>query len=613
MPFRTQTFNLFPWLGGLNTSLDESTIPSNQLTVADHITMDVRPSKRKRDGIDHAWDDVTSGTVSIIGLHDYWYGTSSKTQRIIGVGNNRTIKSYTTGGVSTSLTESNKSITDISVANPTVITSAAHGLTTGDQITISGSNSTPSVDGSHSVTVTGTNTFTIPVNVTVQGTTGTWVSRTWSGTLTQVSMKTFNNRTVICTDGTNNMPKLWDGTTFSGLLGNPPAASIVNEHFGRLFTNDKTNVDRLHFSPVHDHTTWQGKGDSGAFDVGTGDGDPDGITAIFPTFKGNLFVAKRTKLYRIITPSNNPAEWIVELISSSIGCTNHNSVVPIGQDDVFFMSERGIHSLAATANYGDFESTFVSTDIQKTFRDTFAQSRLKYSAAAYDSSLNSVAFCVTESSMSNADTTKSTSIYGTALTTSKNNAIYLYNIQQKAWYRWGGTAGESIVNIRDSSDSKQRFLLGTHISRISRTKNGTNYDLSHGDVIKSIAYKINTGYIFPDGNPYQLKAFKRLILYYKPMSSHNITVNVKIDNQTVGTENQLSFSQSQDTALLGSTFTLGSSTLGYSRQMGPYSQSIMGVGRSIKIEIIEDGTTEPTEIQGIGIEWEPLAQSAEVF
>lgn len=58
----------------------------------------------------------------------------------------------------------------ISIANPTVVTSASHGLANNDQILITNSNSTPSINGVYTVTVTGVNTFTIPVNVTVAGT-----------------------------------------------------------------------------------------------------------------------------------------------------------------------------------------------------------------------------------------------------------------------------------------------------------------------------------------------------------------------------------------------------------------------------------------------------------
>ena len=67
-------------------------------------------------------------------------------------------------------------ITANTVANPTVVTSTAHGLSTNDVIYIVNSNSTPTIDGERTVTVTGDNSFTIPVNVTVVGTKGEWLS-----------------------------------------------------------------------------------------------------------------------------------------------------------------------------------------------------------------------------------------------------------------------------------------------------------------------------------------------------------------------------------------------------------------------------------------------------
>jgi hypothetical protein len=66
-------------------------------------------------------------------------------------------------------------ITSSSVANPTnILTGAAHGLTTGDQVLITGhAGSTPAIAGSYVVTVVDATNFTIPVNVTVGGTGGT--------------------------------------------------------------------------------------------------------------------------------------------------------------------------------------------------------------------------------------------------------------------------------------------------------------------------------------------------------------------------------------------------------------------------------------------------------
>lgn len=60
------------------------------------------------------------------------------------------------------------------LANPTVITSTAHGLTSGDTVHITGSNSTPTIDGARVATVLSADTFSVPVNVSGAGTAGTW-------------------------------------------------------------------------------------------------------------------------------------------------------------------------------------------------------------------------------------------------------------------------------------------------------------------------------------------------------------------------------------------------------------------------------------------------------
>jgi hypothetical protein len=64
-------------------------------------------------------------------------------------------------------------ITSITVASPTIVTtSRPHGRATGDIVFVTGSDSTPLLDGAHAVTVISSTTFSIAVNVTVAGTTG---------------------------------------------------------------------------------------------------------------------------------------------------------------------------------------------------------------------------------------------------------------------------------------------------------------------------------------------------------------------------------------------------------------------------------------------------------
>lgn len=65
-------------------------------------------------------------------------------------------------------------ITNASVANPTVITSNGHGLSNGQSIYVNITNSTPIISGVYVVSNVTINTFTIPVNVTVAGTAGSW-------------------------------------------------------------------------------------------------------------------------------------------------------------------------------------------------------------------------------------------------------------------------------------------------------------------------------------------------------------------------------------------------------------------------------------------------------
>lgn len=76
---------------------------------------------------------------------------------------------------STSAQTHTLSISGISIANPTVVTVAAHGQAAGTTFTvhITGSNSTPTIDGTYTATYASATTFTIPVNVTGSGSAGT--------------------------------------------------------------------------------------------------------------------------------------------------------------------------------------------------------------------------------------------------------------------------------------------------------------------------------------------------------------------------------------------------------------------------------------------------------
>lgn len=77
----------------------------------------------------------------------------------------------------TALSMSSRAISAIDTGTDVLSTAAAHGLTTGQQIVISGSSTTPSINGTQTVTVTSPTDFTIGVNITAVVTTGAFVAK----------------------------------------------------------------------------------------------------------------------------------------------------------------------------------------------------------------------------------------------------------------------------------------------------------------------------------------------------------------------------------------------------------------------------------------------------
>ena len=403
----------------------------------------------------------------------------------------------------------------------------------------------------------------------------------WTTPITQASFVTFNNKVFVAVDGTGNKVKFWTGDPGDDLedATNMPEASIIQTHIGRLWCNDKTNKDRLHFSETGDHTIWSGVGDSGALDPGVGDGDPIGLTTVFPTFKGNLFVAKKTKLYRI--SGYTPETFTIELVSNGIGCVSHLAVAPVDQDDIFFVSEKGVHSIATTDAYGSFSSTYVSADIQRTINNDWARSRFTYISGGYVAEINSVAFAVSDDEAT------------------QNTSIWFYNIPLKSWYRWPDLSCQTIFVSSDTD--KKRLYLGTSEGRLTQTFTNAIFDLDPVGAQRAISLRVATGLIFPDGAVTQIKGFKKFGLIYKPVGAHTVTAVLKIDNFS---NQSLSFTQETGGAILGTDFVLGTDVLGYSVVLSPYTQSIDGYGRGVKITLTQSGINEEIEIQGFTLEYE---------
>lgn len=524
-----------PWLRGVNLDLDDGIMQligkGDYLVTGINCIFDVDGSKTKREGFSYFDSAAITGTPEIKGGFDYWANVSSvKTQKVVVWDGQATSKCWfeaAGGGAWTELTKA------AAATAPTSVKS--------------------------------------------------------------ISFEVFNDDLVMAFTCANNTgPKKWNnqtGTEYAELGGSPPAVKFIRTHQGRLWgAGVPSNPDRLYFSSPGNHEEWNGAGDSGAIDIDPGDGDHSGITAIFPSFKGQLIVAKGSRLYRI--EGVTPEEYRVVPISKGIGCVAHNAVVAVDLDDIYFMSHRGVHSLQVTEKYGDFEAMFLTTDIQSEF-NAFDKTLLPYSQGVWIPALNSMAFAVSRN--------------GTRL-----DVIWLYDMRFKAWYKWLITTNypTALFRVMDSTAKRFKAYIGNNVGRLSYTENGSRSDYTS----VAIPLTLKTPRIYPDRDPSTIKGFKKLGVWVEMETDVDLDVDVLIIGQS--TAQELTFtSDSEGTALLDIDFTLGVNVLNATSNisMTPLQLPIDGYSTSVQLTFTQSTAGKNVKIYGFWIEWEPAGDSQETI
>jgi len=170
-----------------------------------------------------------------------------------------------------------------SVANPTVITTAEpHGLSSGDQIVSNFSNSTPALSGLYTITYLSDTTFSVPIEVTVAGTTGLFEK---------------------ITQATSSDNEVKVNRVYYSKVDQPEAVPLLNY-----------------------------------FDIGAGDQE---ILRIFP-LRTSLFVFKEDGLYRI---SGDSAPFIQELFDESIILKAPDSL-DLGNNQLYGWTIQGIQVIS---------------------------------------------------------------------------------------------------------------------------------------------------------------------------------------------------------------------------------------------------------------------------
>lgn len=391
----------------------------------------------------------------------------------------------------------------------------------------------------------------------------------------------FNERLQIYFSGLGNYPVIYnpeENAKYQPFLTAPDASFAFN-HLSRVWTNDKTNRDRLNYSETFDETKWFGVGDSGAIDFIPGEGDREGITNAYP-YKGLVIASKKDARFRM--SGDSPENFRPELISYGMGNEGSFSI-PVDEQDVFFISKRGLHSQQVTDQYGDTDAAYLSSSIKPDF-NAFENANLIQ--GAYIPELNSVAIAVQQEDKDD------------------QNDVWLYNIEVMppgknapgVWYRWPDVSCTALT--RRFINNKHKLVFGTANGRIIQAQKEGDYADFGTD---GISYRIKTGTIYPGNDPQNMKAFRRISMIYRPKGNFSFAVQAKIDNHE---QQGFAFNEISGLDLLGESFILGSSLLGSSNTLAPFTFTMDGYGRGVTLTVTQPSADEQIEIWGFIIEWE---------
>lgn len=318
---------------------------------------------------------------------------------------------------------------------------------------------------------------------------------------------------------------------------------------------------RVYLSGALDAEDWISV-DATSFDLSY-DGDPDGVTAIFPELEGSLFIATRRSIYEL--SGTSLANYSLRRVTRGVGCVGHGTVVAT-PNDILFASDRGIHSLKRVIVSDQSEISFYSRDIQKLWVDLLNANLLSQSSATWDETQNLYVITVPSSGQS------------------ENDTVLCYNMTYGYWTVWNDIEARCLNTVLLSN--KQYVLAGREDGKVAILNPSITTDFGSG-----YTFHMKSGKFFPDSaltNQFRFISVTALLSVTQPSS---VAIGYSIDaiNGTRTGSRNFSFGNTSD--LLGTSFILGSSSLGLGAFL-PVRLSIEETGYNFQLEVTAGGTSD---------------------
>ena len=249
-----------------------------------------------------------------------------------------------------------KTITNVELtSNVAIITSAAHGYSIGDYVTVDASNNT--FDGNYTITAVTTNTFSYALtntNITSVAATGTVykgiASVSATGTVIAVGYSTINKwnfiqfgNTILAANNENKIQSFALGTSsyFGDVSPNAPIAeyiTVVRDFVVSANLDNGSNPNKVQWSDINDETNWiSGVASQSDYQIISDGGNINNITG------GEFGLILLDRSIVRMTYIGSPFFFQFDTIARGIGCIEGNSVTQYA-NITYFLGDDGFYS-----------------------------------------------------------------------------------------------------------------------------------------------------------------------------------------------------------------------------------------------------------------------------
>lgn len=406
--------------------------------------------------------------------------------------------------------------------------------------------------------------------------TDSWDTITTSGspTMTGVSRVrmipyNFTDDKVLLVDGVNPAA-YYDGSTYAQITHSnaPNNPSIGVDFKNHIFlAGDSSDPYNLHFSAPFDETDFSPASGAGVINVGF-------EIVQLKSFRDELYVFGTNQIKKL--RGTSIADFVVETVTSDLGCIAADSVIEIA-GDLLFLGPDGLRPVSGTDKIGDVNLETVSKSIQAVISDLIANQDLD--------KLSTVVIRQKSQFRIFFETAETLGVIG-GLRQNPNGIAFEFGqlLGVDASCASSGYVGKTEFVIHGDSDGK-----------VHRQELGTSFD---GTEIFSL---FQTPYLY-FGDTEIRKIFYKVSTFFRSEGTNNIIMSVVYDYEDNQVSNPGNFTLSTAGAAAFFNEALYDATAIYDGNPSPViDTNFSGSGKSVSFRYVTNDSNASHNIQGLSI------------